>query len=116
MNRYLPEGSLISGFQNHELISTEKGLQKALEKQIILEKKNKIFDAIRNREDLYMSTNINKINAQLYGLYKKLIIFKISVYPAPHFEQEMLNNMTCSVKYKRVKHIYNKGELRLQIF
>lgn len=37
MNQYRPEGSLISSFQNHEYISTQKGLEKALEKQIILE-------------------------------------------------------------------------------
>ena len=37
MNKYLPEGMLISSFQNHELISTQKGLEKALEKQTILE-------------------------------------------------------------------------------
>jgi small subunit ribosomal protein S1 len=37
MNQYLPEGNLISTFQNHEYISTYKGLEKALEKQIILE-------------------------------------------------------------------------------
>lgn len=37
MNYYTPEGNLISTFQNHELISTYKGLEKALEKQIILE-------------------------------------------------------------------------------
>jgi small subunit ribosomal protein S1 len=37
MNQYRPEGSLITGFQNHEYISTQKGLEKALEKQVILE-------------------------------------------------------------------------------
>ena len=37
MNQYKPEGFLISTFQNHELISTQKGLEKALEKQTILE-------------------------------------------------------------------------------
>ena len=37
MNRYTPEGNLILTFQNHELTSTLKGLEKALEKQIILE-------------------------------------------------------------------------------
>lgn len=37
MNQYKPEGYLISTFQNHELISSMKGLEKALEKQIILE-------------------------------------------------------------------------------
>lgn len=37
MNQYKPEGSLISTFQNHEFISTQKGLERALEKQIILE-------------------------------------------------------------------------------
>ena len=37
MNQYRPEGTLISSFQNHEYISTQKGLEKALEKQVILE-------------------------------------------------------------------------------
>jgi small subunit ribosomal protein S1 len=37
MNKYLPEGMLLSSFQNHEFISTQKGLEKALEKQTILE-------------------------------------------------------------------------------
>ncbi len=37
MNRYLPEGALIPTPENHELISSYKGLEKALEKQIILE-------------------------------------------------------------------------------
>lgn len=37
MNHYTPEGNLISTFQNHELTSNLKGLEKALEKQIILE-------------------------------------------------------------------------------
>ena len=37
MNQYKPEGTLISSYQNHEYISTQKGLEKALEKQIILE-------------------------------------------------------------------------------
>ena len=37
MNRYTPEGTLISTFQNHELISSYSGLEKALEKQMILE-------------------------------------------------------------------------------
>ena len=37
MNQYKPEGMLISTFQNHEYISTQKGLEKALEKQLILE-------------------------------------------------------------------------------
>ena len=37
MNIYKPEGMLISTYQNHEYISTQKGLEKALEKQIILE-------------------------------------------------------------------------------
>lgn len=37
MNQYTPEGNLIAAFQNHELISSYKGLEKALEKQIILE-------------------------------------------------------------------------------
>ena len=37
MNRYLPEGMLIGDFKNHEYTSTRQGLEKALEKQIILE-------------------------------------------------------------------------------
>lgn len=37
MNQYKPEGTLISTFQNHEYISTQKGLERALERQIILE-------------------------------------------------------------------------------
>ena len=37
MNQYKPEGMLISSYENTELISSEKGLEKALEKQIILE-------------------------------------------------------------------------------
>lgn len=37
MNRYKPEGMLISTTENLELISSEKGLERALEKQIILE-------------------------------------------------------------------------------
>lgn len=37
MNKYAPEGTLIRTFQNNEYISTQKGLEKALEKQIILE-------------------------------------------------------------------------------
>ena len=37
MNQYKPEGMLISTSENLELISTEKGLERALEKQIILE-------------------------------------------------------------------------------
>ena len=37
MNKYAPEGTLISTFENHELTSSYKGLEKALEKQIILE-------------------------------------------------------------------------------
>jgi len=37
MNQYKPEGMLISSYENTELISTEKGLEKALEKQLILE-------------------------------------------------------------------------------
>jgi len=37
MNQYTPEGNLIATFENHELTSTYKGLEKALEKQIILE-------------------------------------------------------------------------------
>ena len=37
MNQYTPEGTLIKSFQNHEHISDLKGLEKALEKQMILE-------------------------------------------------------------------------------
>lgn len=37
MNRYKPEGMLISTFQNHEFTSTQKGLERALERHIILE-------------------------------------------------------------------------------
>lgn len=37
MNTYKPEGSLISTFQNREFISTRQGLERALEKQVILE-------------------------------------------------------------------------------
>ena len=37
MNHYVPEGNLISTFENHELTSNIKGLEKALERQIILE-------------------------------------------------------------------------------
>ena len=37
MNHYVPEGNLISTFENHELISSYKGLERALEKQLILE-------------------------------------------------------------------------------
>ena len=37
MNQYKPEGMLISTFENSELISSEKGLERALEKQIIIE-------------------------------------------------------------------------------
>ncbi len=37
MNQYKPEGSLITTFQNHEYISSRKGLERALEKQLILE-------------------------------------------------------------------------------
>ncbi len=37
MTRYMPEGNLISTFENHELTSSYKGLEKALERQIILE-------------------------------------------------------------------------------
>ncbi|MBO5879655.1 MAG: 30S ribosomal protein S1 [Clostridia bacterium] len=37
MNQYKPEGMLAASIQNHELISSERGLEKALEKQIILE-------------------------------------------------------------------------------
>ena len=37
MNQYAPEGNLITSYENHELISSMKGLEKALERQIILE-------------------------------------------------------------------------------
>lgn len=37
MNQYKPEGMLISSYENTELISSEKGLERALEKQLILE-------------------------------------------------------------------------------
>ncbi len=37
MNRYLPEGFLIKEFENHEYTRSLKGLETALEKQIILE-------------------------------------------------------------------------------
>jgi len=37
MNTYKPEGMLISSFQNSEYISTRRGLELALERQIILE-------------------------------------------------------------------------------
>ncbi len=37
MNKYYPEGSLISTFQNRDLISSKAGLERALENQIILE-------------------------------------------------------------------------------
>ncbi len=37
MNQYKPEGSLTSTFQNHEYISSIKGLERALERQAILE-------------------------------------------------------------------------------
>lgn len=37
MNKYMPEGNLIATFENHEYISSKAGLEKALEKQIILE-------------------------------------------------------------------------------
>ena len=37
MNHYAPEGNLISTFENHEYVSGIKGLERALEKQIILE-------------------------------------------------------------------------------
>ena len=37
MNQYKPEGTLISTIQNHEYISSQKGLERALEKQVILE-------------------------------------------------------------------------------
>ena len=37
MNQYKPEGMLISTTENMELLSSEKGLERALEKQVILE-------------------------------------------------------------------------------
>ncbi len=37
MNRYYPEGMLIKRLENQEYISTQKGLEKALERQVILE-------------------------------------------------------------------------------
>ena len=37
MNQYKPEGTLIKSYQNIEYISSKKGLEKALEKQVILE-------------------------------------------------------------------------------
>ena len=37
MNNYKPEGTLISTYQNHEYTSSEKGLERALERQLILE-------------------------------------------------------------------------------
>lgn len=37
MNKYLPEGNLILTFENHEHISSRAGLERALEKQLILE-------------------------------------------------------------------------------
>lgn len=37
MNQYRPEGALLSNFENHEYISTKKGLERALENQTILE-------------------------------------------------------------------------------
>lgn len=37
MNSYHPEGALISTFQNREFVSSKSGLEKALERQIILE-------------------------------------------------------------------------------
>ena len=37
MNIYKPEGGLISTFQNHELTSSRAGLERALEKQLIIE-------------------------------------------------------------------------------
>lgn len=37
MNHYSPEGMLISTYQNHEYVSTQRGLERALEKQVILE-------------------------------------------------------------------------------
>ena len=37
MNQYTPEGNLIATFENHEFTSTYKGLERALEKQVILE-------------------------------------------------------------------------------
>ena len=37
MNRYYPEGMLIKRLENQEYIGTQKGLEKALERQVILE-------------------------------------------------------------------------------
>ncbi len=37
MNRYYPEGMLIKKLENQEYISTQKGLEKALDRQVILE-------------------------------------------------------------------------------
>ena len=37
MNRYKPEGMLISTLENCEMLASEKGLERALEKQLILE-------------------------------------------------------------------------------
>ena len=37
MNEYKPEGALISSFQNAEYVSTKRGLELALERQVILE-------------------------------------------------------------------------------
>lgn len=37
MNKYMPEGMLISTPKNHEYISTQEGLERALEKGVILE-------------------------------------------------------------------------------
>ena len=37
MNTYKPEGMLLSEFQNHEYVSSKRGLERALENQVILE-------------------------------------------------------------------------------
>ena len=37
MNTYKPEGTLLTTFQNHEYISSLKGIEKAIERQVILE-------------------------------------------------------------------------------
>ena len=48
MNIYAPEGALISTFENRELTSGYKGLERALEKQIILEAPAYMCDASFN--------------------------------------------------------------------
>ncbi len=37
MNKYLPEGSIITSFENHEAVSSRAGIERALENQDILE-------------------------------------------------------------------------------